>query len=379
MSAAPKKDSQARQDERFMRLAIALGERNLGLTWPNPSVGSVLVDETGPGPLIVSQGATQAGGRPHAERVALMAAGERARGMTLYVTLEPCGARSRAAHGASCSELIAAAGIGRLVVSVRDPSPFANGQGEARFAAAGVPITFGCLTEEGRKLHRGHITRVTKGRPAVTVKLARTTEGFAGSKSGPRLMITGEIANGRVHLMRTHADAVMVGVGTVLADDPQLTVRLPGLEARSPVRVIIDSNLRTPVSARVVGSAQEVPTWIVATVEAPIKAERALVERGVEVLRVETGEDGRVSVASALQLLGTRGLTGVFCEGGPELAEALARADLIDNLVLITGRSARGQGDVPALGPALQDRMDEMRLTGDEQVGQDLFMYWEKP
>ena len=362
-----------------MRLAIALGGRNLGLTWPNPSVGSVLVDESGPEPLIISQGATQAGGRPHAERVALMAAGERARGMTLYVTLEPCGARSHSAHGASCSELIAAAGIGRLVVGVRDPSPFANGQGEARFTAAGVPVTFGCLAEEGRRLHRGHISRVTKGRPAVTVKLARTTEGFAGSRSGPRLMITGEIANGRVHLMRAHADAVMVGVGTVLADDPQLTVRLPGLEARSPVRIIVDSHLRTPVSARVVAGAHEVPTWIVTTVGAPVEAEKALVARGVEVLRVDVGEAGRVSLESALQLLGTRGLTGIFCEGGPELADALARADLIDDLVLITGRSARGQGDLPALGLALQDKMDEMRLTGDGQVGQDLFMYWEKP
>jgi len=213
----------------------------------------------------------------------------------------------------------------------------------------------------------------------VTVKLARTTEGFAGSRNGPRLMITGETANARVHLMRAHTDAIMIGVGTVLADDPLLNVRLPGLEARSPVRIVVDSGLRTPPAARVVAGAREIPTWVVTTETAPAAAERALVERGVEVLRVPSDPEGRVSLPEALQLLGTRGLTRLFCEGGPGLADALAAADLIDDLVLVTGRSARGRGDVPALGLALQDRMDALRLVGDEQIGADLFMFWEKP
>ncbi|MBJ6126676.1 bifunctional diaminohydroxyphosphoribosylaminopyrimidine deaminase/5-amino-6-(5-phosphoribosylamino)uracil reductase RibD [Microvirga splendida] len=366
-------------DERFMRFAIALGSRHLGLTWPNPSVGAVLVDESGEVPVIVAQGITQAGGRPHAERMVLEAAGERARGATLYVTLEPCASRSSRDHGPSCTDLIVAAGIGRLVASVVDPSPHAAGQGPERFGQAGIPMSVGCLAEEGARLHRGHVTRVTKGRPAMTVKLARSTEGLAGSRQGPRLILTGEAAQARVHLMRAHADAIMVGVGTVLADDPLLNVRLSGLEGRSPVRIVVDSHLRIPATSRVVTGAGEIPTWILTTVEAPVAAERALTAQGVEVLRVSADEAGRVCLPEALGLLGTRGLTQVFCEGGPDLADALAGADLIDDLVLITGRSARGQGDVPALGLRLQDRMDHLALRAEEQIGPDLFMFWERP
>lgn len=366
---------QVLRDEHFMRLAIALGERNLGLTWPNPSVGSIVLDESGDHPVILAQGVTQPGGRPHAERVALAAAGERARGATLYVSLEPC-----SHHGKSppCADAVVEAGIRRVVSGIEDPDTRVTGQGHERLRAAGIEVVAGCLTGAAYRAHRGHITRVTKGRPAVTVKLARTTEGFAGARNGPRLMITGDIANARVHLMRAHADAIMVGVGTVLADDPLLNVRLPGLEARSPVRIVVDSHLRTPVGARIVGTVAQEPTWIVATTAAPVEAEQELVARGVEVLRVSADAQGRVDLGEMLKLLGSRGLTRVLCEGGPGLADALAQADLIDELVLITGRSARGQGDVPALGLALQDRMDDLRLTGDEQVGPDLFMFWEK-
>jgi diaminohydroxyphosphoribosylaminopyrimidine deaminase/5-amino-6-(5-phosphoribosylamino)uracil reductase len=364
------------QDERFMRLAIALGERNLGLTWPNPSVGSVVVDESGDTPVIIAQGATQPGGRPHAERIALAAAGEKARGATLYVSLEPC-----SHHGKTppCAEGVIEAGIARVVSAIEDPDSRVAGHGHALLRAAGIEVVTGCLRPLARHAHRGHITRVTKGRPAVTVKLARTTEGLAGSRQGPRLMITGKIANAKVHLMRAHADAIMVGVGTVLADDPLLNVRLPGLESRSSIRIVVDSRLRTPPSSRLVMGAREIPTWIVTTVEASIEAEKALVAQRVEVLRVSSDPAGRVSLPEALTLLGTRGLTRIFCEGGPDLADALAQGDLIDELVLVTGRSARGQGDVPALGLALQDRMDALNLYADEQVGSDLFMFWERP
>lgn len=367
---------QALLDERFMRLAIALGERNLGLTWPNPSVGCVIVDQSGDAPVIVAQGATQPGGRPHAERVALAAAGARAKGATLYVSLEPC-----SHHGKTppCADAVVAAGVGRVVSALEDPDDRVAGLGHRMLREAGIAVSAGCLAIEARRAHRGHITRVTKGRPAVTVKLARSTEGFAGSRSGPRLMLTGEIANGKVHLMRAHADAIMVGVGTVLADDPLLNVRLPGLEGRSPVRIVVDSRLRTPQDARIVTGAREIPTWILTTVEAPVEAERVLTAQGVEVLRVPADAAGRVALPEALRLLGTRGLTRLFCEGGPELADALAKDDLVDELVLITGRSARGQGDVAALGLSLQDRMDQLDLWAEEQTGPDLFMFWERP
>ncbi len=364
------------RDERFMRLAIALGERNLGLTWPNPSVGSVVVDESGDAPVIIAQGATQPGGRPHAERVALADAGERARGATLYVSLEPC-----SHHGKTppCAEGVIEAGIKRVVSAIEDPDSRVAGHGHDLLRSVGIEVVTGCLQPLARRAHRGHIMRVTKGRPSVTVKLARTTEGLAGSRQGPRLMITGETANRKVHLMRAHADAIMVGVGTVVADDPLLNVRLPGLESRTPIRIVIDSRLRTPVCAHIVTGARDIPTWIITTVEAPVENEKALVAQGVEVLRVSSDTSGRVSMPDSLTLLGTRGLTRIFCEGGPDLADALAQADLIDELVLVTGRSGRGQGDVPALGLALQDRMDALNLYADEQVGSDLFMFWERP
>lgn len=364
------------RDERFMRLAIALGERNLGLTWPNPSVGSVLVDEIGEAPVIIAQGATQAGGRPHAERVALAAAGERARGATLYVSLEPCSHHGRTTP---CADAVVGAGVARVVSAIEDPDSRVAGLGHARLREAGIAVTVGCLAKEARRSHIGHITRVTKGRPAVTVKLARSTEGFAGLRHGPRLMLTGETANAKVHLMRAHADAIIVGIGTVLADDPLLNVRLPGLEARSPVRIVVDSHLRMPADARVVTGAREIPTWIFTTVDAPAEAEKTLTAHGVEVLRVSGDESGRVALPEVLELLGMRGITRVFCEGGPALADALARVDLVDELVLITGRSARGQGDVPALGMALQDRMDLLVSWAEEQIGPDLFMFWERP
>jgi diaminohydroxyphosphoribosylaminopyrimidine deaminase / 5-amino-6-(5-phosphoribosylamino)uracil reductase len=363
-------------DERFMRLALALGERNLGLTWPNPSVGSVVVGESGGAPIIIAQGATQAGGRPHAERVALAAAGDRARGATLYVSLEPC-----SHHGKTppCADAVIEAGIARVVSAVEDPDSRVAGLGHARLREAGIEVTVGCLARRALRSHRGHIVRVTQGRPAVTVKLARTTEGFAGARHGPRLMITSAGANARVHMMRAHADAVMVGIGTILADDPLLTVRLPGLEGRSPVRIVIDSQLRIPATARVVAGAREVPTWIVTTLGAPMDAEKALVEHGVEVLRVPSDATRRVALPDALRSLGARGLTRLFCEGGPDLADALAQADMVDELVLITGRSARGAGDVPALGPGIQEKMDDLILVGEERIGPDLSMRWEKP
>jgi diaminohydroxyphosphoribosylaminopyrimidine deaminase/5-amino-6-(5-phosphoribosylamino)uracil reductase len=363
-------------DKRWMHLAIALGARNLGLTWPNPSVGCVIVDESGDAPVVIAQGATQPGGRPHAERVALAAAGERARGATLYVSLEPCSHHGRTSP---CADAVIEAGVARVVSALEDPDSRVAGLGHARLKEAGIEVVAGCLGGPARRAHRGHITRVTQGRPAVTVKLARSTEGFAGARNGPRLMLTGEIAQAKVHLMRAHADAIMVGAGTVLADDPLLNVRLPGLEGRSPVRVIVDSRLRTHRTARVVAGAREIPTWIVTTVDAPVEAERALAAEGVEILRVRSEPGGGVALADALQLLGIRGITRVFCEGGPRLADALAGADLIDELVLITGRSARGLGDVPALGPWLQDRMDELQLLAEEQIGPDLFMFWERP
>ncbi len=227
-------------DERFMRLALALGARHLGMTWPNPSVGAVVSRERDGRFEIVGQGITQAGGRPHAERLALAEAGEAARGATLYVTLEPCSraAAATTARPAPISSSLPASR--RVVIGARDPSPFAHGNGFPRLEAAGIEVITDMLAVEACRAHRGHVTRVTEGRPSLALKFARTADGYAARLNGPRLLISGEASNARTHLMRAHHDVIMVGVGTILGDDPRLTVRLPGLEHRSPVRVVLD-------------------------------------------------------------------------------------------------------------------------------------------
>ena len=363
------------QDERLTRLALRLGERHLGLTWPNPSVGAVVVDQADGDCRIVAQGITQPGGRPHAERVALESAGAAAKGATLYVSLEPC-----SHHGKTppCTDAILASGVARVVTALEDPDPRVSGRGNSRLRQAGVTVVTGYLAEEARRAHRGHITRVKEGRPAIALKLARTADGFAGRRARERLMITGEGANARVHLMRAHADAVLVGISTVLADDPLLTVRLAGLEHRSPPRVVLDSRLRIPLTSRLVAGATEIPTWIIATLTAPAEAEQALVERGAEVLRVGADPAGRPNLPDAMRLLGTRGLTRLFCEGGPELAEALALAGLLDEVCLVTSSVTSG-GDVPALRPGLSATLGALRASGEEAVGADHFAFYERP
>jgi diaminohydroxyphosphoribosylaminopyrimidine deaminase / 5-amino-6-(5-phosphoribosylamino)uracil reductase len=342
----------AGEDERFMRLALALGRRHLGATWPNPSVGALLVRCDGDGPRIIAQGVTRPGGRPHAEAVALEAAGLGAAGATLYVTLEPCSHRT-IRGGTPCVEDTIRAGVRRVVSAVEDPNPNIAGLGHALLRSMGVAVSVGTFALDAARDHRGHMTRVTKGRPAVTLKLAQTADGFAALRQGPRLMITGEETQARVHLMRAHADAILVGVGTVLADDPILTVRLPGLEGRSPVRVVFDGELRTPPRSRIAATAREQPTWIITGVSAPLGAEEELLEIGVEVMRVGHDAEGRLDVEAGLRLLALRGITRVFCEGGPVLADALAAGEFIDEVILATGPMRWGGAGVPAVGQRL--------------------------
>jgi diaminohydroxyphosphoribosylaminopyrimidine deaminase/5-amino-6-(5-phosphoribosylamino)uracil reductase len=326
-------------DARLLALAISLGRRNLGLTWPNPSVGAVVVDETGRSPRILAAAATAPGGRPHAEPQALAQAGEGARGATLYVSLEPCSHHGRTPP---CSNAVVSAGITRVVSALEDPDPRVTGRGHGRLRDAGLAVVTGTPGAAALRAHRGHFMRVLHGRPYLTVKLAQTPDGFAGRLDG-RLLISGEETNARTHLMRARADAVMVGVATVLADDPRLSVRLPGLDARRPVRLVIDSRLATPSSSRLVRGAREQPVWIICTETAARADEFRLADDGVEVIRVGSTAVGRVNLSAALATLAERGLTSIFCEGGPRLAEALAEADLIDELIVITGRRRSGR------------------------------------
>ncbi|AWB24897.1 bifunctional diaminohydroxyphosphoribosylaminopyrimidine deaminase/5-amino-6-(5-phosphoribosylamino)uracil reductase RibD [Methylobacterium currus] len=354
-----------------MRLALALGRRHLGQAWPNPSVGAVLVGGPAGAERILAQGVTQPGGRPHAERVALAAAGEAARGATLYVTLEPCSHHGRTSP---CADATIAAGVARVVSAMDDPDPRVAGRGHARLSDAGIAVSVGLLGAEAARDQRGHVTRILHGRPAVFLKLARTADGFAAGGEG-RLMISGPRANAEIHLQRAHCDAIMVGVGTVLADDPALTVRLPGMAERSPLRIVLDPCLRTPPTAGLVRTSATVPTLILAGPHGSAEAERALSAAGAEVQRVPVTAEGRIDLPEALRFLGALGLTRVCSEGGPTLADALARDNLIDECLLVTGDCVLGQPGLPAVGPNLAARLASAEFTVAEEVrvGTDLF------
>ncbi len=251
-------------DRRFMQLALTLGRRGLGRTWPNPAVGAVVVKDG----IILGRGWTQPGGRPHAEPEALRRAGDAARGATLYVTLEPC---SHFGKSPPCADAIIAAGISRVVAAIEDPNPEVAGNGLAKLRGAGIAVDVGLFAAEAAYDHAGHIRRIRDKRPHVILKLAVSSDDKIAAAGGKPVAITGEAARTRVHLLRAESDAILVGIGTVLADDPLLTCRLPGMEARSPVRVVLDRALRIPGNSRLVHSARETPLWVITSelAEAP--------------------------------------------------------------------------------------------------------------
>src|SRR5690242_4825682 len=271
-----------------MNLALVLGRRGLGRTWPNPAVGAVIVKDG----AIVGRGWTQPGGQPHAEVEALRRAGEAARGATLYVTLEPC-----SHHGKSppCADAIVAAGIARVVSALEDPNPEVAGQGHARLRAAGIAVEVGLGAAEARRAHAGHLRRIGEQRPQVTLKLALSADRKVGAAGRRPVEITGEAARARVHRMRAMNDAILIGIDTAIADDPQLTCRLPGMEKLSPVRVVLDTHLRLPPGGALAKSARETPVWVVTGPEASDEAAQALRQQGVEVLRAPA-QAGRLAL-----------------------------------------------------------------------------------
>lgn len=365
-------------DHRFMRLALALGHRNLGRTWPNPSVGAVVVAGAPGSERIVGQGVTAPGGRPHGEPLAVAMAGKAARGATLYVTLEPCSHHGRTPP---CTDAILSAGIRRVVTAMEDPDPRVAGSGHARLRAAGIAVDTGVLREEAYRAHIGHVSRIGLGRPSLHLKLARTRDGFAAGAPDKRLQITGAVANGLVHLWRAHADAIMVGIGTVRADDPSLNVRLPGLAARSPVRVVLDSTLRLLPSTHLVRSARDIPTLVVTTSGAPAHARRMLASAGVEILSVDADGAGQIDLDAAMRQLCGYGLSRICSEGGPHLGDALAKADLVDVCTLITGPVELGEGGgLPAVGPHLGERLSSghLRPVETRDLGPDRAVTYER-
>jgi diaminohydroxyphosphoribosylaminopyrimidine deaminase / 5-amino-6-(5-phosphoribosylamino)uracil reductase len=356
-------DDRRPDDKRFMALALSLGRRGLGRTWPNPAVGAVIVKDGD----IVGRGWTQPGGRPHAEIEALRRAGDVARGATMYVTLEPC-----SHHGKSppCADAVIAAGIARVVSALEDPNPEVAGAGHARLRTAGIAVDIGVGAEAARRDHAGHILRFAAGRPRVLLKLAVSADGKAGAAGRKPVAITGEAARDRVHLLRAQNDAIMIGIGTALADDPMLTCRLPGMEKFSPVRIVADSMLRLPLDSRLVRSANT-PVWAVCGMNAPQQAEFALLAHGVAVLRLPQST-GRLDLKNALEFLAAKGITRLMVEGGPALAAAFLAAGLVDEAVLFHAATAIGPDGIDALDDAVRAALTrQLRRVTSEPVGAD--------
>jgi diaminohydroxyphosphoribosylaminopyrimidine deaminase / 5-amino-6-(5-phosphoribosylamino)uracil reductase len=362
-------------DARFMALALSLGRRGMGQVWPNPAVGCVIVQ----GGRTVGRGWTQPGGRPHAEAMALAQAGDAARGATAYITLEPCAHQSP--RGPACSDLLIAAGVARVVTAMTDPDPRTAGQGHARLAAAGIAVTTDCLEPEAAADHLGFLSRVLGGRVAVTLKLATTLDGRIATATGESRWITGPLARRDVHAERARHDAVIVGVGTALADDPDLTVRDLGI-ARQPVRIVIDSRLRLPVTARLGQSARQAPVWIVHTAAAPERARVAWAGVGARLIEVAADEAGHAEPLSTTIALAEAGLTRVFCEGGGTIAAALLAADCVDDILLYQAGRLFGGDGVAAVAPMGVTRLFQtppaFRLIDTRRLGDDIRQHWRR-
>jgi diaminohydroxyphosphoribosylaminopyrimidine deaminase/5-amino-6-(5-phosphoribosylamino)uracil reductase len=364
----------AKDDERFMRLALALGRRNLGRTWPNPAVGAVIVKDG----VIVGRGWTQAGGRPHAETQALKRAGKLAEGATIYVSIEPCSHKGKTPP---CVDAIIRAGISRVVSAMQDPNPEVAGAGHTKLIAKGIRVDIGLGANEAQRVNAGHLRRVTDGRPHVVLKLAVSADEKVATVGRRPVAISGEAARERVFQMRAHNDAIMVGIGTVLSDNPALTCRLPGMFELSPVRVVLDSQLRVPMASHVIATVRETPTWVFGSGSASTIAEEILIDRGAKVFRVGS-KDGRLDLGDVLKRLAGEGITRVMVEGGPTVAASLVKADLVDAAVLLRSDKSIGPDGIdPLAGTPFRMLTHSVNLAmcGNEQLGTDRIEYFERP
>jgi diaminohydroxyphosphoribosylaminopyrimidine deaminase/5-amino-6-(5-phosphoribosylamino)uracil reductase len=354
-------------DAHHMAAALSLARRGLGRVWPNPAVGCVIVKDG----IVVGRGWTQPGGRPHAESEALAMAREAARGATAYVTLEPC-----AHHGQTppCAQALASAGLARVVVATGDPDPRVDGGGIEALRAAGIAVETGLLEVEAQAVNAGFLSRIERGRPFVQLKVASTLDGRIATHSGASHWITSQAARAWGHRLRATADAVMIGSGTALADDPVLTCRLPGMEDRSPVRVVMDRRLRLPLTAKLVQTAAVHRTILITGDRAAAERLSAFEMAGIEVLALPDGEAG-VAPDTALEALAGLGLTRVLVEGGSHLAAALVRADLVDEIRWFRAPSLIGGDGLAALTAFGIDTPDAARRytrVAAAPVGDDL-------
>ncbi|KQZ98513.1 bifunctional diaminohydroxyphosphoribosylaminopyrimidine deaminase/5-amino-6-(5-phosphoribosylamino)uracil reductase [Mesorhizobium sp. Root157] len=363
--------AQERQDRRYMAAALRLSRRNAGRTSTNPAVGTIIVRDDGAGPMIVGTGITAIGGRPHAETEALAQAGELARGATAYVTLEPC-----AHHGRTppCASALVTAGIARVVGAASDPDTRVSGKGYAILREAGIEVIERLLSAEASEQMAGYLIRSLNKRPEVILKIAISADRKIGTVGQGQIAITGEAARREVHLMRAEADAVLIGIGTAMEDDPALTVRLPGLENRSPARIVLDREIRLPESSKLVAGADRIPLYIAADPLADQHKKAALERRGVRFIGTEA-YGGRIALPELMEDLAALGMASVLVEGGAAVARAFLDDGLVDRIVLF-----HGPGEIGPAGIATPIDPDHIppgfRKLREMRLGEDSYAEW---
>lgn len=356
------------EDERFMD--VALSHAKNGRPSPNPHVGAVLVKDAG----LVGSGHHERAGEAHAELAAIRAAGPKAEGSTLYVTLEPCNHHGRTPP---CTQAIIDAKVARVVVGCRDPNPHVEGKGIEALRAAGIEVVLGVREPQAMKMIRPWSKHITTGLPYVSLKLALSLDGRIATRTGASKWVTGPDARAKVHLLRARNDAVAVGIGTALADDPRLTVRdAPG---GSPLRIVFDTKLRLPHASRLVQTARELPTWVLCGLDADPALEEPLVEAGLEVIRSPISAEGRLDVNLALRMLAQRGVVTMMVEGGAELAGSFLAARLADELhcfiaPILLGPRGRA-GAVDWAGPDTPQQAPRIATPSWELVGEDAYAH----
>jgi len=354
-----------------MRHALRLAERALGASAPNPAVGCVIVSAEG---IVVGRGVTAKGGRPHAEVRALAQAGAAAKGATVYVTLEPC---AHLGETPPCAIALIEAGVKRVVAAVADPDPRVNGQGFAMLREAGVEVVTGVCTKEAEEQNAGFLKRVREGLPLVTLKIAQSLDGMTASATGESKWITGKEARAYGHLLRAKHDAILIGIGTALADDPELTCRVPGLEDRSPVRVVLDTRLKLNDWSKLAQTARDTPTLVFTTSEGG----GALSNCGVEVVNISRDVRGRPDVEAVLKALAARGITRVLVEGGASVHASFLDRGLADRLEVFTAPitlGAAGTGAIGSLAALGLSEAPRFRRTALRSLGSDLLESFER-
>ncbi len=364
-------DNPTATDRQFMRIALGLGKRGQGLTWPNPSVGCVLVKDK----VIVGRGFTQPGGRPHAEIIALRKAGDHAKGATAYITLEPCCFQGKTPP---CTDALSKAEVARVCYAITDPDPRVAGKGDKVLQSRRIATSSPCLEDLASYDHQGFILTRTHNRPKITLKLASSFDGKVATHSGDSKWITSQEARSRVHLLRAKHDAIMVGSGTALMDDPMLTSRGLGFN-HNPVRIILDTHLKTPLKSNLGQTSPDIPTWIFHKYGVDNPKVKKWTSRKAKLIPCKTTNFGHLEIRDVMTMVSDLGITRVFCEGGPKLASSLFAANLVDEFICFNAGKALG-GDalssIASLGFDLVKAAPKFRLTQFYHAGGDAVSHW---